>query len=336
MTKKILITGGAGFIGSHAVKLFLQRGYQVTVFDNFFRGFKQPLEVLSKLGQLEVIEGDLRQKDQVEVAFAGRDFEGVLHFAALCLVDESMRDPNLYFANNVGGSTNLLQAMEKFGVHNIIFSSTSAVYDGFNAPLPITETVEPHPLNPYGDSKLVTEKLIEWNHLANKLNFVILRYFNVCGSDSEGLIGDSKKPSQLLMQNAVRGAMGIEPFYYTYSPVETPDGSPIRDYIDVEDLIEAHAAAYDYLISGGKSEIFNLGNGTGYSTKEIVEAVEKEFGQKLEKLEATQRRQGENRAAYADPSKAQKLLNWRAKKTLTDSIISLKRWYSHHPHGWEY
>ena len=332
----ILITGGAGFIGSHAVKLFLEQGHKVVVFDNLFRGFKEVIEVLSELGDLEFVEGDLRDLEAVRAVFKQYEIEAVLHFAALCLVDESMREPNLYFENNVGGSMNLLRAMTEAGVKNIIFSSTSAVYNGFTAELPIKEETPADPLNPYGDSKYMVERMIKWDSLADNFNYVIFRYFNVCGSSSDGLIGDSKKPSQLLMQNAVRGAMGIESFYYTYQEVETPDGSPIRDYIDVEDLVEAHYKAYEYLVGGGKSEIFNLGNGKGYSTKEIVKAVEAEFGQELEKKEAEERRQGENKAAYTDPSKAEQMLGWRAKKSLQDSIRSLRGWYTKRPNGWDY
>lgn len=334
---KVLITGGAGFIGSHAVKLFLEQGHEVVVFDNFQRGWHQPMEVLDKLGKLTVVEGDLRDEQAVKALFDQHQMEVVLHFAALCLVGESMENPGLYFQNNVAGSVNLLMAMQAHKVKQIIFSSTSAVYNGFTAPLPIAEVQTPDPLNPYGESKLMVEKIMQWMGKADPdFRFAILRYFNVCGSSSDGLIGDSKKPSQLLMQNAVRGAMGIEPFYYTYAPVDTPDGSPIRDYIDVEDLIEAHAAALAYLQNGGASNIFNLGNGRGYSVKEIVEAVEKEFGCVLEKTAAAELRQGENKAAYTDPSKAHDLLKWQSKKSLQDSIASLRQWYTTHPHGWDY
>lgn len=336
--KYILITGGAGFIGSHAVRLFLERGEKVVVFDNLERGFRQVIETLADQfedDQLTFVQGDLRQSDQVEELFDRFDIKAVLHFAALCLVDESMQKPELYFQNNVIGTLNLLEAMRHHQVNKIIFSSTCAVY-GESQYLPLDEKHPTNPLNPYGQSKLISESMIGWYGKLHDFNYAILRYFNVCGSASDGLIGDSKKPSQLLMQNAVRGAMEIEPFYYTCPKVDTPDGTPIRDYIDVEDLVVAHAAALDYLDQGGESEIFNLGNGQGYSVKEIVNAVEKAFDLIMEKHTPEKPRQGEYAAVYAEPKKANELLHWQPKKSVADSVESLKKWYTNHPQGWEY
>ncbi|MCL2110457.1 UDP-glucose 4-epimerase GalE [Microgenomates group bacterium] len=336
MAGKILITGGAGYIGSHAVRACLEAGKEVVVFDNFSTGWREPMHILDKLGKLDVVEGDLRDFATINQVFADYEIEAVLHFAAMLLVDESMLEPELYWQNNVGGSANLLRAMKGASVKKIIFSSTSAVYDGFNTPLPIMETAVPHPLNPYGESKLMTEKMIKWvADLDPTFRFVMLRYFNVCGCASDALIGDSYQPPHLLMQNAVRGAMGIAPFYYTYTEVDTPDGSPIRDYIDVEDLIEAHMMALDYLDKEEmKNDVFNLGNGKGSSVKEIVAAVEKEFGKTLEKHEAEVRRQGENKAAYTSPAKAQEVLGWQAKKSIAESIASLRAWYEKYPEGY--
>jgi UDP-glucose 4-epimerase len=283
------------------------------------------------------VEGDLRDFSVINQVFHDFEIESVLHFAGMLLVDESMIEPELYWQNNVGGSSNLLRAMRGANVKKMIFSSTSAVYDGFNTPLPITEEAIPHPLNPYGESKLMTEKMMRWiGKLEEEFEFVILRYFNVCGSAADALIGDSYQPPHLLMQNAVRGAMEIAPFYYTFQEVDTPDGSPIRDYIDVEDLVDAHLAALDYLDKGGKSDIFNLGNGRGSSVKEIVAAVEKEFGKQLEKHEADQKRQGENKAAYTSPKKAEEILGWKAKKSIEDSISSLRAWYEKYPNGYSF
>ncbi len=334
MQKNILITGGAGYIGSHAVKLFLEHDYKVTVFDNFHRGFKQPLEVMKGLGNLEVIEGDLRQAVEIEKALDNNNFDGVLHFAALCLVSESMEKPELYFQNNVMGTFNLLEAMRKTGLRKLIFSSTCAVY-GDSQYLPMDENHPTKPLNPYGESKLMSERMINWYGEIHQLNYAIMRYFNVCGAASDGLIGDSKKPSQLLMQNAVRGAMEIEPFAYTCPEVDTPDGTPIRDYIDVEDLVRAHFLAYEQLNGKAKNQIFNLSNGKGYSVKEIVAEVEKNFGIKMEKNKA-ECRKGEYAQVYALPEKAKELLSWQAKKNLIDSVESMKKWYQAHPHGWDY
>ncbi|HPD07761.1 MAG TPA: UDP-glucose 4-epimerase GalE [Patescibacteria group bacterium] len=330
----LLITGGAGYIGSHAVKLFLDKGYTVVVMDNLSRGWQEPLDILASRGKLIFVRGDLTASSDLATLFEHYHFAGVLHFAALCLVDESMSKPELYFDNNVIGSFNLLEALRRYGPVPLIFSSTCAVY-GESQYLPVDEAHPLNPANPYGESKLMVEKMIKWYGERYRIPYVILRYFNVSGADADGLIGDSKKPSELLMQNAVRGALNIEPFTYTCGKVATPDGTPIRDYINVEDLIEAHALAYDYLKNGGVSEIFNLGTGQGYSVKEIVQAVEHYFGCTLKKKQGVVR-QGEYAQIYADITKAKEVLGWRPRRSLEDSIVSLAKWYSRYPQGYNF
>lgn len=330
--KTILITGGAGYIGSHAVKLFLKKGHKVVVIDNLSRGWREPMKILAPLGELYFEKGDLRNKKALEKIFKKYKISAVLHFAALCSVNESMEQPELYFENNVLGGLNLLEAMRENGVQDIIFSSTCATY-GETKYLPVDENHPQDPANPYGESKLLTEKMIRWYGALHGFRYVILRYFNVCGASSDGLIGDSKKPSLLLMQNAVRGAMGIEPFFYTCPRVKTPDKTPIRDYIDVEDLVEAHFLALGYIQKGGKSQILNLGNGRGFSVKEIVTEVKKTFGIKMPRKKAPARK-GEYAEIYADSRKAQKILQWKAKKSLKDSIESLRKWYETRPRGY--
>ncbi len=329
--KTILVTGGAGYIGSHAVKRLLKEGYPVVVFDNFSRGFKEPLEILKKYGDLQVLEGDLTHLEDVRKIFQMHKIDTVMHFAAFCSVDESMKNPELYFKNNVSGTSNLLEAMQEFKVDKIIFSSTCAVY-GNAEYLPIDEKHPTKPVNPYGESKLLAEKLFS---RISGLNYIILRYFNVCGADNEGEIGDSKKPSELLVQNAVRGALHIEPFALTCPTVDTPDGTPIRDYIDVEDLIEAHMKAFLYLNKGGKSTTINLGNGKGWSVKEIVGAVEKELEIKLNIITGATPRQGEYKEVYANIDMAKKVLGWQPKRSLPDSVQSLKKWYNDKPNGYK-
>jgi len=331
--KTILITGGAGYIGSHAVKLFLKKGFDLVVFDNLSRGYREPLDILKQSDNLKFAKGDLRNKKEIREVFAKYKIDAVIHFAALCSVNESMEQPELYFENNVAGSLNLLEAMREFKVKKIIFSSTCAVY-GEAKYLPVDEKHPQEPANPYGESKLMVERILNWYGMTHKFNFVILRYFNVCGADSEGAIGDSKKPSQLLMQNAVRGAMGIEPFLYTCAKVKTSDHTPIRDYIDVEDLVEAHYAAYNYLEREGKNEILNLGNGKGYSVKEIVREVENQFGIRMKKSKGLARK-GEYAKIYANSKKAMKILKWKPKKNLSDSVKSLRRWYEKFPKGYK-
>ena len=331
--KKILITGGAGYIGSHAVNLFLEKGFSVVVIDNFSRGYHEPMEILGKVGDLSVEEGDLLDQHFIENVFQKHEISAVLHFAALCLVNESVEQPERYMRNNEEGTMNLLEAMLHAGVKNIIFSSTCAVY-GEAQTLPVDENHPTNPANPYGESKLQAENLIREYEKNYGFHSVIFRYFNICGAASDGIIGDSKKPSQLLLQNAVRGAMGISPFAYTCGKVDTPDGTPIRDYIDVEDLVRAHYLGYEYLLKNTNSELFNLGNGRGYSVKEIVTEVEKTFGTTMEKSQ-DEPRKGEYAWIYANPQKAKEILAFIPQKSLNESIESLKHWYTRHPNGYE-
>ncbi len=214
----------------------------------------------------------------------------------------------------------------------MVFSSTCAVY-GENEYTPVDEKHPTNPTNPYGESKLMVEKMIEWYSKLKGLNYVILRYFNVCGASDDGEVGDSKNPSVLLMQNAVRGALGIDSFQLTCPKVDTPDSTPIRDYINVVDLNEAHIKALEYLESGGKSEIINLGTGTGNSVLEIVEKVEEITGKKLPR-EKGEERKGEYAQMYADISKAKSVLDWEPARSIEDSVKSLVKWYTDHPHGW--
>lgn len=332
---KILITGGGGYIGSHAVKLFLDQGFSVVVLDSFVRGYREPLEILSMRGsELHIVEADLMDKDALRDLFREHTISAVLHFAALCIVNESVEEPDRYWTNNVHGTKNLLEAMEEAGVKRLVFSSTCAVY-GEAKRLPVDESHPLDPVNPYGESKLAAEGLIrQYQQDHPDFQYVIFRYFNVCGASSEGIIGDSKKPSQLLVQNAVRGAMGIEPFSYTCADVDTPDRTPIRDYIDVEDLAQAHFLGYQYLEHGGVSETFNLGNGRGFSVKEIVSEVERVFGTTIQKTSGVARK-GEHAKIYADPRKAQRVLKFYPKKSLSESIKSLRKWYTGHPHGYK-
>lgn len=332
---KILVTGAGGYIGSVACYLFLKKGHQVVGIDNFSTGYRQPLGLLQKkFGQerFRFYQIDLRQGFTPDISEF--NFDVVVHYAASCLVDESMKKPEKYFSNNVCGTNNLLKTMIRFGVNKIVFSSTCAVY-GEPRKLPVSEEDPTLPVNPYGASKRMVEEMIDWYGKLKGLRYVILRYFNVCGASDDGLIGDSKKPSTLLVQNAVRGALGIEPFYLTCPEVSTPDKTPIRDYVNVVDLNEAHLSAVDYLLnSKGKSEIINLGTGSGNSVLEVIRKVEKVTGSKI-KLNKTTPRQGEYEKIFASIEKAKKVLGWRPKRTIEDSIRSLILWYKNHPHGWD-
>lgn len=330
----ILLTGAGGYIGSHAVKRLLQGGHKVVAFDNFSRGYREPLELLSKYGDLTISEGDLCVKDDIKNIFKKEKIDTVMHFAALCLVDESIERPEMYFKNNTLGTLNLLEMMREHSVVKLIFSSTCAIY-GNAEYLPIDEKHPTNPENPYGESKLMAEKMIKWFSRAHGFKYVILRYFNVSGADSSGEIGDSKKPSQLLVQNAVRGALGIEPFALTCPTVPTRDGTPIRDYIDVLDIVDAHIKALGYLEGGGENTVLNLGNGRGWSVKEILETVKSELGINFEIQKSTNPRKGEYKEVYANIEEVKKILGWQPQRKLKDSVESLKKWYEKKPHGYK-
>jgi UDP-glucose 4-epimerase len=331
---KILITGSAGYIGSIAADLFLKKGYQVIGVDNLATGYREPMDFLQTKynNKFKFYESDLNN-DLSPIFEKEKEISIVIHYAASCVVDESMKNPGKYFSNNVGGTTNLLTTMEKFDINKIIFSSTCAVY-GEEKYTPIDEKHPLNPSGPYGASKKMSEEVIQWFNKLKNFQYIILRYFNVCGASDDGIVGDSKKPSTLLVQNAVRGALGIEKFYLTCPEVDTPDKTPIRDYINVVDLNEAHLMAMEYILKSGKSEVINLGTGTGNSVLEIVNQVKKLTGKDII-LEKANIRQGDDAKKIADIKKAKEILGWVPKRTLEDSVKSLLIWYKNYPQGWE-
>lgn len=334
MSSKILITGGGGYIGSVATYMFLQKDYEIVVIDNFTTGYEKPLHDLqTKFGadKLRYYKADLRENLD-HILNNEKDIKAVIHYAASCLVDESMKNPEKYFSNNVCGSQNLLSTIIRHNIKNIVFSSTCAVY-GEAQYVPVDEKHLTDPKNPYGESKRMIEKMMDWLNKLKGLKYVILRYFNVCGASEDGMIGDSKRPSVLLVQNAVRGAFGIEPFYLTCPEVNTPDKTPIRDYVNVVDLNEAHLKAIEYLLQGGKSEIINLGTGTGNSVLEIIKKVQDITGHKFE-IKKHEAREGEYAKMIASINKAKQILNWKPQRGIEDSIQSLVKWYKNHPNGW--
>ncbi len=333
--KKILITGAGGYIGSVATHLLLQNDYEVVALDNFSTGFRGPLDVLKeKYGQMQLryyesdLSGDLSPLFEKE-----KNIDAVLHYAANCSVNESMQNPQKYFSNNVCATQQFLTQILKNDIHRIVFSSTCAVY-GEAEYVPIDEQHPTRPANPYGESKRMAEILLGWYSELKGLNHVILRYFNVCGAADDGLIGDAKKPSVHLMQNAVRGALGIEPFYLTCGTYETPDGTPVRDYVNVVDLNLAHLKALEYLMQGGKSETINLGTGMGNSVREVVKKVEEITGKQI-RVDTGEARKGEYATMVASIEKANRILGWKPVRTLQQSVESLVKWYSSRPHGWE-
>lgn len=335
--KKIMITGAGGYIGSVATAVFLDNGYQVVAVDSLARGFRQPMEFLQQkhgTDKLSFYPIDIRT-DIDEVFNKEPGIEAVMHYAAYCNVGESEKQPELYFDNNISATLALMQAMTKHGVKKLVFSSTCSLYgepptDTLDENLPVDPTS-----HPYGESKYMAERIINWYGKIHGLKYVILRYFNVCGATDDGEIGDSKKPSFHLMQNAVRGAMGIAPFYLNFTPVNTPDGSPIRDYVNVVDLNNAHLLAVEALDRLDKPEIFNLGTGTGNSVLEIIHTVEELTGKKIETQEG-ERRKGDVSKAIASNEKITRMLGWKPTHSIADSVQSLITWYTKHPHGWDH
>lgn len=331
---RILVTGVGGYIGSITADLLLQNGYSIRGVDNFSRGYKGPLLYLKdKYGEdFEWVEKDL-VTDDLDDLFTGVD--AVMHFAALANVGESWEHPEKYFGNNVIGVERLSEATMRAGVKNLVFSSTCAVYGDAQ----YTPIDEKHPMadpsTPYGASKKICEEILSWYSRTDRLKTVFLRYFNVTGASDNSEIGDSKHPSYHLVQNAIRGSLGIDKFELNFASVKTPDGSPIRDYVNVVDLASAHMKAIEYLLSGGESNIFNLGTGNGNSVLEIIKIVKEKTGKDFEVGEAKDRRAGEADKMIADISKAKEILGWEPTHTLTQSIETLVKWYEKHPNGWE-
>ncbi len=337
MGKKILVTGGGGYIGSITSDLLLKNGFDVAVLDNFSRGYETPLVFLKdKYGSERLSWKNLDlTTDNLEKFFEEVKPDAILHCAALCNVGESWENPALYFRNNIFGVQRLADAAIKTNIKNIVFSSTCAVY-GDAQYLPIDEK---HPLanpsSPYGATKKMCEEILNWYAKVDLLNYVFLRYFNVTGASDDGEVGDSKNPSFHLIQNAIRGALGIDKFELNFAAVDTPDGSPIRDYLNVVDLANAHMRSLNYLLEDqGKNEVFNLGTGAGNSVLEIIKLVKERTGIDFQIGEAASRRKGEADKMIADISKAKKILGWEPKHSLDDSIQTLVKWYKLHPKGW--
>jgi len=332
---KILITGCAGYIGSIAADLFLKNGYQVVGIDNFQTGYKRPIEILQERyeDKFKFYEADLKS-DLSPIFKSEAAFDAVVHYAASCVVDESMKNLYKYFNNNPNSTLNLLETMDKFSVKKIVFSSTCALY-GDAKYVPLDEKHPTNPNNVYGESKLMAEKIIQWYSQLKDFDYIIFRYFNVSGASEDGVFGYSKHPSTHLTENAVKASLGIVPFYLTYQKMETSDGSPIRDYVNVLDLNEAHMKAVEYLTKGGSSQFINLGTGTGNSVLEIVNKVQELTGKKFDVKASDKPREGEAPKLVASIDKAKKILGWEPKRTIEDSVKSLLIWYKNHPQGWE-
>ncbi|RAU58879.1 MULTISPECIES: UDP-glucose 4-epimerase GalE [Bacillus] len=326
----ILVCGGAGYIGSHAVAALLAKGEQVVVVDNLQTGHK---EAVLEGAVLE--EGDLRDQDFLRQVFKTHQIEAVMHFAADSLVGESVTDPLKYYDNNVGGATALLQVMNEFDVKHIVFSSTAAAY-GEPKRVPIVETDETNPTNPYGETKLAIEKMLKWSEQAYGMKYVVLRYFNVAGAHTEGLVGEDHQPETHLIPIILQMALGKRDQIMIYGDdYETEDGTCIRDYIHVMDLVDAHILAVDRLRAGKGSATYNLGNGTGFSVKQVVDAVRNVTGHAIP-AQVADRRAGDPAKLIASSEKALQELGWTPQYADLHTIIqSAWDWFQKHPDGYQ-
>jgi UDP-glucose 4-epimerase len=312
----VLVTGGAGYIGSHATKILLEQGYQVSVIDNLVTGYKQAVDQNALFYQV-----DIKNKDKVVEILKNDQIDCVIHFAAYSLVGESMVDPLKYYENNVYGTKVLLDAMIEANVKNIVFSSTAAVY-GDHTQMPITEEFTETPTNTYGETKLAMEKMMKWADVAHGVKYIALRYFNVAGAYHTGEIGESHNPETHLIPLILQVPLGKREFISIFGDdYDTPDGTCIRDYIHIEDLIEAHILAMKKLQSGSDSNYYNLGSGEGYSVKEMITAAREVTSHPIP-AKTTPRRAGDPARLIASSEKAQKELGWTRKYTDVLDIIA--------------
>ena len=311
---KILVTGGAGYIGSHTRYFLQQRGHSVIVVDSLARGYQDavPAEILYTF--------DIRDTAQLTQLLAHERVEAVIHFAALIAVGESTQVPELYFSDNVGGSLSLFEAMLRTGVKRIVFSSTAAAY-GTPRQVPIPEDAPIQPINPYGESKVMVETILEWLDRYRELRSVRLRYFNACGAEPAAGLGERHDPETHLIPLILRAVITGNPVTVFGDDYDTPDGTCIRDYIHVSDLSEAHVYAVEHLLRGGESNVFNVGTGHGHSVKEVLAAVERVTGEKVP-FKMGARREGDPPSLVADSQKLQNTLGWRPTRADLDRIIA--------------
>ncbi len=331
--KNILVTGGAGYIGSHCVKRLTDDGYRVTVLDNLDIGHRAAVENASA-GKAQFVQADLRDTELVTKALRDNAIEGVIHFAALAQVGESVQYPLRYYDNNTAGSVSLLRAMDAAGVKRIVFSSTCATY-GEPASMPITEDMPQIPINPYGWSKLMTERaLTDYANASEGFGFAALRYFNVAGSDPNGIIGEDHNPESHIIPVVLNCALGKVPKMKIFGDdYDTPDGTCIRDYIHVNDLVDAHVVVMNAL-NDGDQRFYNLGTGTGSTVMQIIEAGREVTGHAIP-AEMGPRRPGDPPMLYADPSKIKNELGWQAKCTdIKQMVADAWTWFKNNPDGY--
>lgn len=327
--KIILVTGGAGYIGSHTALCLLKNGFNVVVFDNLENGHKEIVDTLHEFGDclqnfIVFEKGDLKNPQDISYVFDKYKIDAVIHFAAYIRVEESVQNPRKYYENNVGGSLNLFSAMIEHDVKKIVFSSTAAVYGEPKIAEPINENAEKSPINPYGRSKFIVEQILRDYDEKHGIKSAILRYFNVAGADSEAKIGEWHEPETHLIPNILKAVDG-KVFKLFGDNFDTRDGTCVRDYVNIEDLADAHVLALDYLERTEKSDCFNIGTNNGSTVKEVFESCERVLGRKID-IQIEGRRSGDPAFLVACNEKAQAILGWRPKRTLDDSIRSAYKW----------
>lgn len=326
---KILVLGGAGYIGSHTVYRLIEQGNEVIVFDNLETGHVEAIHPQAKF-----YRGDLRNRADIErVLTVEPDIEAVIHFAANSLVGESMTNPLKYYDNNLCGTKVLLESLVQHDVKKVVFSSTAATY-GEPQHTPILETDPTNPTNCYGETKKAMERMFYWTDVAHGLKFVSLRYFNACGAHISGNIGEAHNPETHLLPIILQAAQGKREHISVFgTDYNTPDGTCIRDYIHVTDLAQAHILAVNYLNNGGKSDIFNLGNGVGFSVNKVIETAKQVTGKNI-RVKYEGRRAGDPAVLIASSEKAKAVLGWLPEFNSLPAIIETAwKWHSTHPNG---
>lgn len=326
-----LVLGGAGYIGSHTVDRLIEKGEKTIVVDSLVTGHRQAVNKDAKFYQGDIVDKDFMR----QVSKENSDIDAVIHFAAYSLVAESMKKPLKYFDNNTAGMVKLLEVMNEFSIDKIVFSSTAATY-GIPEEVPIKETTPQNPINPYGESKLMMEKIMRWADKAYGIKFVPLRYFNVAGAKPDGSIGEDHMPETHLLPIVLQVAMGkrdkLQIFGDDYN---TPDGTNIRDYVHPLDLADAHILAVDYLKAGNPSTAFNLGSSTGFSNREILEAARKVTNKEIP-AEIAPRRGGDPDVLVASSTKAREVLGWKPQFDDISKIIETAwKWHTLHPEGYQ-
>ena len=326
----VLVCGGAGYIGSHTVYELIERGHSVVVVDSLIKGHKAAVH-----NEAKFYLGDIRDEEFMDRVFKENNIDAVIDFAAFSLVGESVNEPFKYYENNVYGTLKLLEAMERAGVKKIVFSSTAATYGEPENDI-IVESDKTIPTNPYGETKLTVEKMLKWADNAYGIKFVALRYFNAAGAHISGKIGEDHSPETHLIPIILQTALGQrEKMFIFGDDYDTPDGTCVRDYIHVTDLADAHIKALEKLFKTNESGIYNLGNGKGFSVKEVIEKAKKVTGKDF-KVEIEARRSGDPSTLIASSEKAIKELGWKPKFNTLDKIIETAwNWHKDHKNGYE-